>query len=547
VAQPQLQRTASPEFTPAKKAKWVHEKHLLGAISRQRPGDWIAAGVRTLPLTPATLRKIGHTTFDVYDALLQLRGANLVTHASIAGIARRASAPVKETNGWPRKKLTYETVRNAIKKLIRLGLVENIESTYSNAVPCSCADKTGPLHFHRIFLRRVLGVIVPKPETPDLFHLLAPEATHTALQAAKTHGGARAGGGRPAGAKDKAPRARFRDPTLSMSVAELVLPGPATVAPITGQIGPSGRVVAPVPKPRGKAALPASGENQDARPIRSILETSPAASSKQQSSPPQKPGGVSNLSKEQKPPQTTAPKSGSRYPDRLPSVGGLRLGGGGLGQRALVAHAPRMTNDWVPPFPGPNVIASPRVPEPPRIDPELAPVDRAAALMRAFRTTITARYKFPCMTLANRDLSVQKEYPDLVKSAALLVELGIPPIAWVAWSVDQWRQFAAGSKPPSVRWVFSPARIEKWHGWFNNEQSGYRGGGLITVPAARELYLRFEQMKFALIRGASQADAIAEHLPRAEYERLVALARVQSAEIQLNLNRRLQAGHWLWT
>lgn len=555
MAQPQRQGIASPKTAERSLARSIHEKKLLGMIRRQLPVDARYAGAFSVPLTELTLKKIGSTALDVYDALLQSRDLNCTTHASLAGITRKACAPIAETNGWPRPKLTEKTVRNAIEKLIRLGLVENLGWTY-RVVPCADATCRAaglpPAHDHKVFLRRIKGLVTVKPETPELFHLVAPKETVDELKKAGTHGGARAGVGRPVGAKDSKPRRRFRDPTLDMPV-ETFDRGPTPVAPLAGAV-------------RG------AGENQDGRPIKSITKISSSVLRTSEEKPAPKAPGAGVVSSSEKSPSKGAPVAvatsaapastpapskppalpdepvaGSRYLNRNPDVGGLRLGGESRGLRGLVVYAPRQEDQWTPPFPGPSVVSPPRVPEPPQLPADLAPDDKAALVARAYRTTISARYGFRCMTLANvGDIEQRKEFKDLAASADLLVAHRIPPIAWVAWSVDVWRHFGKSNRPPSIRWVFNPQRIEKWHGWFHSEQQGYRGGQLVPVPALRELYFRFEKMRFAIIRGAEQAAAVAQHLPRHEYERLLAEARMQIAEIQLDLNRKVQAGHFLW-
>lgn len=550
-------------MTARKFAQSIRSRHLLGVIRRQLPVDQAYAGAFPIPLTEQTLRKIGRTAFDVYDALLQSRNLNCTTHASLAGIARKASAAVEENRGKPRDKLSEKTVRNAIEKLVRLGLVENLGWTY-RVVPCADAACRAaglpPAHDHKVYLRRIKGLVTVKPDSNELFQLVAPKETVDALKAANTHGAAR-GGGRPPGAKDKAPRRRFRDPTLDMPVEEFDR-GPTPVAPLAGAV-------------RGGAA-----ENQDGRPIKSRLMISSSVLRTSEEKPaPMKPGGGLGSPSEKslagdsakrpvkaapvapvaKPapipsPQPSKPAAppdgplpGGRYLSREPSVGGLRLAGDSGGLRGLVVFAPRQEDQWTPPFPGPSVITAARVPEPPKLAPELAPDDRASLLARAYRATVSARYGIRCMTLARvSDIETSREFKDLAASAELLITHSIAPIAWVAWSIDVWRQFGKSNRPPGIGWIFKPSRIEKWHGWFHSEQQGYRGGQLLPIPAQRDLYLRFERMRFAIIRGMPAAEAVATHLPRATYEYLVGEARKQVAEAQLNITRKVQAGHFIW-
>lgn len=542
MAQPQRHGVASPrkKDRPLGLVRSIHERKLLGMVRRQLPTDASLAGDTTIPLTPDTLRKIGRTALDVYDALLQSRDLNGQTHASLPGIARKASAPIEETNGYPRSKLTEKSVRNALHKLVKLKLVENLGWTY-RVVPCAAATCRAaglpPAHEHKVYLRRVMGLITVKSDTKDPIQLLLPRDAATELKKATTHGGTRPGGGRPKGSKDSKPRRGWRDPTLDMPVEQFDR-GPTPVAPLAGRV------------------RKAADENQDGRTRESTQVLALDLRSSSKSAAPKAPGAeVASLSKSKTPPPAPppAPIGGSHFPDRAPSVGGLRIGGASEGARGLAVYAPRTSDEWMPPFPGPDVFASPRVPPPPPLDPKLDRVDQVAVLARAYRTAVTEKFRIPCMTLANATrLEGRREYKPLAAAADLMVKHSVIPIDWILWSFGVWKHYGLNAEskrpdgPPPITWVFSPARIEKWHGWFHAEHGTSRGGAVIPIPALRELYACFEKVRFALIRGESQSEAVTRYLPREKYEALLATARAEAAEAILNINRRLQAGHFIW-
>lgn len=544
MAQPQrLDLSSARVGVPAPTGRTMHQRRLLAMLARQLPVDTQHAGTIPLPLSEDLIAKIGESTFQVYDALLQSRDLMGYTHASLGGIARKACAPVEETNQWPRKKLTERTARNALEKLVKFGLLENLGWTYKTV---ACAAKGcleagwGPAHEHKVFLRKVKGVIVVKPDTRDLFHLQVPRETADALKTAQAHGGARPGGGRPAGSKDVKPRRRFRDPSLDMPVESFK--GPTPIAPLAGAIRPAPKNQEGRPIPSILSSSSVLRTSEEARPARS------ASSGKGKSPAPAKPlpQTSSEVAAAPKLGARPAPVAGGRFLDRPVSVGGMRLSGSGGGAAALAVGMPRTDELWVPSFPSTALVGAPRVPSPPLLDASYAPDEQAAIMARAYRTCVEARFGMKSMVLA-RVIRIQetKEFVELAKAIPLLLQNRIAPIAWAVWSMDVWKQYVRSDRPPPITWVFKAARIEKQLGWFLQD-GGVGGGQSHVVPALRTLYVRYEQMRAAVVKGMDLVAAIEQHLPRTAYEQLIAAARTQVAAMQLEIDRNIQAGKFLW-
>ena len=205
----------------------------------------------------------------------------------------------------------------------------------------------------------------------------------------------------------------------------------------------------------------------------------------------------------------------------------------------------------VPPFPGPSVLPPAVVPYPPKLDPDESDLGLAKAVLKAYWGACESRFKKRSWVLRQPGaLAASKQLKSLVAGAKVLLEKGIPPASWAAFSVDVWRKYDKKSTPPPLAWVFSPNRMEEREGWYREEAGGY-GGRAVFSPAAKELLLRYMAMSRALVLEQVQdeddvARVMHKYLPGDAYEFLVAKARIQSKEEQDRLNGAAKRGAWLW-
>jgi hypothetical protein len=214
-----------------------------------------------------------------------------------------------------------------------------------------------------------------------------------------------------------------------------------------------------------------------------------------------------------------------------------------------------------PPFPGASLLAPAILPSPPTLDAEASPLERTQVLARAFRAGVESRFGEGAAFTAPRpgEVRASKHYATLLAGAEALIAAEIAPAAWVAFSCDLWKRYAVeratekkGSKAatrrgPSVAWVFNPKRIAERAGWFRAEETTYSGGLAVFGPKHKALLQRHAEMRAALHRAAEPAaDIIHRYFPPGAFDRAVAAARRENAEIQQRLRDGVQTGEWFW-
>lgn len=203
----------------------------------------------------------------------------------------------------------------------------------------------------------------------------------------------------------------------------------------------------------------------------------------------------------------------------------------------------------VPLYPGPTVCPPAMIPGPPLLPDEIDDLDAADWLAKAFRGAVASRYKKRCWSLGSRDkLKKSKHLKLLVEAAGLLREYGVPPAAWAAFSVDQWRRNEMGKGQPRPNWVFSIKRIEDQHGWGRRE--GYAAKRAVYSKPAQDLMRRYKCMRVALAQSGAQtrvevAVVVEQWFPNGLYEQLQEKARARAVEDQLLINQRAARGEWM--
>lgn len=219
----------------------------------------------------------------------------------------------------------------------------------------------------------------------------------------------------------------------------------------------------------------------------------------------------------------------------------------------------------VPDYPGISVVPAPYVPSPPLMDATLDEVSRVRRLLTIYDGAVRSRYKVarPATRIGKavlvddpltggkvRATRMQdaKQFIPLAAAADALVRLEVAPAAWAAFSVDVWKRFSDGTRPPPLTWVWSRDRIVERREWFQSEENGYVGRRLVLTKAHHALLRRYNAMRYALIRSdPEQHSAIIEkHFHGDKYARLVEAARRATLSEQHRLNEQAEIGAWLW-
>jgi hypothetical protein len=201
-----------------------------------------------------------------------------------------------------------------------------------------------------------------------------------------------------------------------------------------------------------------------------------------------------------------------------------------------------------PPFPGVSVVAPALVPDPPLLDASLSEVARVWKLVRAYRAVVEAKCGERCFAFARGDVRRSSLYRGMANGAAALIEHGIAPIAWAAWTTDVWQRDGNRSAPP-VPLVWGAKRIAERRGWFRRESLTYMGGRAVFGPKLRELIRRWHALAGALIRAdepSGGAALVERWFPGTRYDDLVREAKVESARKNAELRARAEDGEWLW-
>lgn len=202
-------------------------------------------------------------------------------------------------------------------------------------------------------------------------------------------------------------------------------------------------------------------------------------------------------------------------------------------------------------FPTHEDLGCPTVPAPPRLDKTMADREIAFALIVAYRGA-SAEF-FPKSKARKwgkhaKDITQLKAYPKLVEAGRALIEHNIPPALWAAWSFANAATLAKEklSEPPSIGFVFSAKRVQKFNGWYLSEVWWEAGRRYLVGPLTQTVLDRFRCAEIAYAMGnAPFADVLAEHFCEG-YAEAIARAKAQNAEAQNKLRRRAAVGEHVW-
>jgi hypothetical protein len=171
-------------------------------------------------------------------------------------------------------------------------------------------------------------------------------------------------------------------------------------------------------------------------------------------------------------------------------------------------------------------------------------------LLDAYRGAVAEAEGKPCFTGA-RGLKPRMA-AKLQRAAAALIDTGVPPQGWAAYSVDLW------DKPgrPPLAWVWNVKRIEfqgdVWD-WLDHHRMmsgttvvGTTTGGL--RPARKAIVDRYHQGVAELARcrdDAQWSETLARY--EADLERLIIASRHEAALLKQKLKEDAESGRYIWS
>jgi hypothetical protein len=197
------------------------------------------------------------------------------------------------------------------------------------------------------------------------------------------------------------------------------------------------------------------------------------------------------------------------------------------------------------------------IPPPPQIKLSHSPDERVALLLRAYNLVLQ-REQPNVWNLYRKTPLRAPERAQLVVAADELRYHQVPPIRWVEFSLERWNRMrneakASGKKGkqlpperPPLKYVFSKNRLDSTAGWALQDMMP-QGGTVVCTRAHRTLLARWQQMHWAVTTyRVSAAEAEETFFPNGLYKRLVAQTQSETKTIQADLDRRLDAGEYLW-
>lgn len=190
------------------------------------------------------------------------------------------------------------------------------------------------------------------------------------------------------------------------------------------------------------------------------------------------------------------------------------------------------------------------VPEPPLLNPEDTRERHAFLLSSWFTEGLHHAYGKRPWVFGRCAITDHKYFPMLCLAARAFQAHAIPPAAWIAFSIDVWRQHNTSDFPPAT-WVFSAKRIEERRAWFRQECTAYLGKDVSLSPSARALAVLRDRLMRALREEFVETDAHARrvvdrYLPEERCAHLQARARQETRDLNADLRRRMHLGKWVW-
>ena len=212
---------------------------------------------------------------------------------------------------------------------------------------------------------------------------------------------------------------------------------------------------------------------------------------------------------------------------------GKRIGGRA---RTALQWARLVESGLVPPFPDSGILKPTKTPNPPRLKASGGELEQAVEIAKWYRSTCIALvgrcsyYK----NVSPKSLVGDATYGVLVDAAPLLVEHGVAPAAWTAFSIHVWQKYVRVGRgrtrlppAPPPKWTFSSKRLRERQDWFQWIESVYLGGDVWICEDHRRLIGLYNklQMEIILMGKTSKAEvreAMERTLPPSLFKRMIA-------------------------
>ena len=433
-------------------------------------------------------KKVGRTASRVWGIMMGLRDQTGETHPTRAGLARMLG-------------LTESAVAGGLRKLRKLGMVVPTGKKWVRpAEPRGKNEPEWPLILAYTWFVR------GRPIGKNLTHTFLPTAVVWEINALKSHGGRRAGAGRPKAASDVAPASTL---VLNSSV--------------------------PAYREHKSSSFPSLREGKKSDTQARARGASAALGLGFSGSQPMR---------ELKADMAEGALLGT----------GLRLGGEASASHGLFPWL--VQQKIIPPFPSADIVAIVRRPPPPLLmsHGQQEPNDFrdkrwAETLAAAYRGAAEHVFGEKSWVLAKGDVTKSKHFGHLKASAKLLYEYQISPVEFAVWRLQHAKEDGA-RKPRGLKWVFGPVKQPQIRGWFRREASA--GGSTAVTRPHQELIRRYARMKLRILQLGSRftpdrAKMVAGRaFPDKLYSRLVESAQRESAESQRLIDLMITRGEYIW-
>jgi hypothetical protein len=449
-------------------------------------------------------QKLGATATRVWCAMQAIRDGLGHAHPTRAGVARKL-------------RLSEAAVARALRKLKDAKLVEPI-GREPREVPIECSE----WWMLNVFVWHVHGAAFA-----DLKWASVPTLVKRWMRTATTHGGARAGAGRPAGAKDAAQRVRAKK---AVAPAPYIKPHEPTTA------SRFNATMAKVVRCRERLQLvPPLAATSDRRQVVQLIHEAPT-------------GGMAlvGVGPRIDPPDVA-------YARWLEPLGGSAV---------------------VPPIPTERHYPAAYVPTAMRFPESWSDAACVEFALRVYRNAGEALTGEKSWAFANTDVTRSEYYPALVEAIRLMREHELCAAPWVAFAIETWAEIgrehptkakpaaagkdAAKAKPkkrrpkqklPPALWIFDAARVAKWRGWFRTRADEYCVRTALLTPAHRHMIHRHEQFCLSLSRCRTLDEAhvaLDVLLDGGAYRGLEDDALVTAQMLNDELLAAIRAGKWVW-
>lgn len=188
-----------------------------------------------------------------------------------------------------------------------------------------------------------------------------------------------------------------------------------------------------------------------------------------------------------------------------------------------------------------------KTPHPKAIDATTPGPAQGAFLHRLLRGAWRARFKRVPGRLAPVTGRLDVKLRTLLTNAVtVMVEHGVPPAAWIAFRLDQWRHMHPDKGAPPLEFVLggvAKGLDQFWHTHYVDNMGGLGAMG----TESRNVYGRWEAMAFEVDANPTQDPSaiVREHFPEGF---AIAVRNAQLAEDrrQRELNELAYSGEWVW-